>query len=227
MPRACHEVRAKETARGRQRRPAEGAIGVGKGTGEKGCQGETTSVGERNSMRSEGETGQNGCQGETTSADGRDHGGREEEPGRTVARGRQPRLAEWTMGKQRRDRGKRLPGGDNLGWWKGPRGLEGGIRENGCQGGATSAGGRDYGGRKEIPSRMAARRRQPRLVKGTIGIGRKDRGERLPRRDNLGSREGPGRRGDNLGWRRPWGWMGRLEGNGKTKAGRPSVRAGR
>ena len=185
------------TRSGRRRLPGGDNIGLRKrplgsekGPGEKAARGRQPRSA-KGTMRSEGETGKNGCQGETTSAGGKDHGGREEGPGRTVARGRQPRLAEWTMEIGRRDRGKRLPGGDNLGWWKGPRGLEGGTRENGCQGGATSAGGRDYGGRKEIPSRMAARRRQPRLVKGTMGIGRKDRRERLPRRDNLGSRKGP------------------------------------
>ena len=80
----------------------KGPLGSEKGPGEKAARGRQPRSAE-GTMRSKGGTGENGCQGETTSAGGRDHGGREEEPGRMVARGRQPRLAEWTMGIGRRD----------------------------------------------------------------------------------------------------------------------------
>ena len=60
--------------------------------------------------------------------------------------------------------------------------ISGDQGEGGCQGKTASAGGRGHEGRKEGPGRTTAIGRQPWPAEGTIGVGRRDQGER---RDQL------------------------------------------
>ena len=126
--------------------------------------------------------GKGDYQGETTSACGRGLWGR------------------------KRDRGKRLPEGDNLGRRK------------------------ELWDRKEGPGRTAVRGRQPRLAEGTMAVERKNQGEWLPGGGNLGWRNGPwgleGETGENGCQGKTTSAGGRDHGGWNEKPGRTAARGG-